>query len=82
MKKKRTVLRSVLLAGVLLGAALHLSAGQAQPAFSRPTLRLLTINVWSGLDYKGSLRFGAYEPRWKRQARYRSLLGQIRELGP
>ncbi|HEX7502358.1 MAG TPA: BamA/TamA family outer membrane protein [Acidobacteriota bacterium] len=57
-------------------------ADQAQPALSRPALRLLTINVWSGLDYKGSLRFGAYEPRWKRQARYRSLLAQIRELAP
>jgi len=56
--------------------------GQSQPVFSQPSLRLLTINVWSGLDYKGSLRFGEYEPRPIRQARYRSLLAQIRELDP
>jgi endonuclease/exonuclease/phosphatase family metal-dependent hydrolase len=82
MKKKRTVALSALLIAVLFGAAHHLSADQAQPAPSRSTLRLLTINVWSGLDYKGSLRFGAYEPSWKRQSRYRSLLAQIRELAP
>jgi endonuclease/exonuclease/phosphatase family metal-dependent hydrolase len=82
MKMKKTVALSVLLVAVLLGDARHLFAAQKQPALSRSTLRLLTINVWSGLDYKGSLRFGAYEPRRTRQARYRSLLAQIRELDP
>ena len=24
-------------------------------------LKLLTINVWSGLDYRGTFRFGKYE---------------------
>jgi endonuclease/exonuclease/phosphatase family metal-dependent hydrolase len=82
MKKNRFAVVFFLLMAFLPGAAGRLFSDHAQPAFSRLSLRLLTINVWSGLDYQGSLRFGAYEPRQKRQARYRSLLAQIRALDP
>jgi endonuclease/exonuclease/phosphatase family metal-dependent hydrolase len=46
------------------------------------SLRVLTINVWSGLDYRGTLRFGVLETAAHREARYRSLLAQIRALAP
>ncbi len=82
MMKKKSVAVLFMLMAILPGAAGRLFPVPARPALSRPTLRLLTMNVWSGLDYKGSLRFGAYEPRRKRQARYRSLLAQVRELDP
>jgi len=81
MKKKSVAVLFLFLA-VLPGANGRLFPEPARPALSRTTLRLLTMNVWSGLDYKGSLRFGAYETRGKRQARYRSLLAQVRELDP
>jgi len=82
MKKNRSVGSFFLFMALFLGAADRLLPDQAGAVPSRPALRLLTINVWSGLDYKGSLRFGTYEPRLTRQARYRSLLAQIRELAP
>ncbi len=82
VKKKRSLGLFVVLVFVLPGIGRARLPAQASPALSRPMLRLLTINVWSGLDYKGSLRFGAYEPRQARQARYRSLLAQVRELDP
>ncbi len=50
-------------------------AGQGQ-------LRLLTINVWSGLDYTGFTSFGEYEEKQRRQARFEALVGQIRDLDP
>ncbi|MFQ5676531.1 MAG: endonuclease/exonuclease/phosphatase family protein, partial [bacterium] len=46
------------------------------------TLRLLTINVWSGLDYEGSLKMGEYEPKKIRERRYRALVAQIKQLDP
>jgi endonuclease/exonuclease/phosphatase family metal-dependent hydrolase len=46
------------------------------------TLRVLSLNVWSGLDYQGTVRFGSYESREIRKARFQSLLAQIRDLAP
>lgn len=46
------------------------------------SLRLLTINVWSGLDYEGFFRFGEYETGERRQARFQSLVSQIQRLEP
>ena len=34
---------------------------------SAENLRVLTINVWSGLDYKGSLKMGEYQDRQTRE---------------
>jgi endonuclease/exonuclease/phosphatase family metal-dependent hydrolase len=45
-------------------------------------LRVLTINVWSGLDYKGTFRMGEYEDPERREIRYQSLLTQVKELDP
>jgi len=82
IKKRKSVVTFILSIATLLGFSSRLFPNHTQPALSRPSLRLLTINVWSGLDYKGGLRFGVYESRQKRQARYHSLLVQIRELNP
>ena len=49
---------------------------------SAENLRVLTINVWSGLDYKGSLKMGEYQDRQTRERRTRILLEQLRELNP
>ncbi len=57
---------------VLMGAAMA-------PA---ENLRVLTINVWSGLDYKGSVRMGEYQDRQTRERRTRILLEQLRQLNP
>ena len=45
-------------------------------------LRVLTINVWSGLDYIGKIRCGDYEQEMRRELRFRALLIQIRRLDP
>lgn len=51
-------------------------------AFSQPSLRILTINVWSGLDYLGVWKMGEYEPAERRELRFRLLLDQLRTLKP
>jgi len=48
----------------------------------RNCLRILDINVWSGLDYKGYLKCGEYETAEVREKRYKSLGTQIRQLNP
>ncbi|MBN1131604.1 MAG: endonuclease/exonuclease/phosphatase family protein [Bacteroidales bacterium] len=45
-------------------------------------LRILDINVWSGLDYEGYIKMGEYEPDSVREKRYRALVAQIRQLDP
>ncbi len=58
--------------------------GVAQKAFpTEPAnLRILTINVWSGLDYKGVIRMGEYEPAERRKLRFQALLREIQEINP
>lgn len=46
------------------------------------SLRLLTINVWSGVDYKGTFYFGEYETAARKEQRFFSLLTQIKNLTP
>ncbi len=45
-------------------------------------MKLLTINVWTGLDYNGLFKMGEYESPGKRKLRFRSLVAQVRELSP
>ena len=45
-------------------------------------IRIVTINVWSGLDYHGSLHFGEYETAVRRELRFRLLLRQVKALDP
>jgi endonuclease/exonuclease/phosphatase family metal-dependent hydrolase len=43
-------------------------------------LRILTVNVWTGLDYIGIFRMGEYEPRERRDARFLALVTQLKQL--
>ncbi|MBI3930196.1 MAG: endonuclease/exonuclease/phosphatase family protein [Armatimonadetes bacterium] len=43
-------------------------------------LTLLTINVWSGLNYRGRLRMGDLETASARRERYRDLVAELRAL--
>jgi len=45
-------------------------------------LRILTVNVWSGLDYVGVLRMGEYESKERREQRFQALVRQVRILEP
>lgn len=50
-------------------------------SFSLPgEIRILTINVWSGLTYKGFFKMGEYEHQPEK--RYELLLSEIRRLAP
>jgi endonuclease/exonuclease/phosphatase family metal-dependent hydrolase len=46
------------------------------------SVKVLDINVWSGLTYKGNLKMGEYETEKKREMRFRTLLEQIRSKDP
>jgi endonuclease/exonuclease/phosphatase family metal-dependent hydrolase len=45
-------------------------------------VKVVTINVWAGLDYEGTLKMGEYEQRdvWKK--RYQILVEELRALDP
>jgi len=51
-------------------------------AASRTTLRILTVNTWSGLDYDGFFKFGEYESDERREERFAALVGQIKKSAP
>jgi endonuclease/exonuclease/phosphatase family metal-dependent hydrolase len=59
-------------------AALILLTMTALPA----SLKVVTINVWSGLDYRGTFRFGEYETAERREQRFRLLRDGLRRLSP
>ncbi|MBI4417877.1 MAG: BamA/TamA family outer membrane protein [Ignavibacteriales bacterium] len=42
------------------------------------SLKVVTMNVWSGLDYRGTFSMGVYEPDSVREQRYRSLATELR----
>lgn len=46
------------------------------------SLKIATINVWSGLDYNGSFKMGEYETPETREQRFQILLSQIKLLSP
>lgn len=52
------------------------------PPVRRGILKVLDINVWSGLDYLGYLKTGEYESADEREKRYQALRIQIKELDP
>lgn len=45
-------------------------------------LKIVTINVWSGLDYNGSLKMAQYESPTRKNERFLILLSQLKELSP
>lgn len=84
-RKRKTPFACILL--ILIGFA---SASAGTPIAQSPNdsisksnpLRILTINVWSGLDYHGTLKFGEYESPERRATRFQLLLRQLKEANP
>lgn len=54
--------------------------GDASLAIS--TLRVATINMWSGLDYAGTMSMGEWESDERRTQRFELLVRQLREAQP
>ncbi len=50
------------------------------PACAEKILKVVTVNVWSGLTYSGALTSGTYESREERSFRYGLLVNALREL--
>jgi hypothetical protein len=71
----------VLLVLVLI-FTLHIRPEVTASGNTNDCLRILDINVWSGLDYKGYFRMGEYETPALREKRYSALVSQIRQLDP
>ena len=61
---------------------LTLDPTQARSQQGKTLLKVLDINVWSGLDYIGTLTMGEYESAAVREKRYQALVKQIKELDP
>ena len=49
---------------------------------AKQKLKVLTANVWSGLDYRGTFSFGEYESAEIRDKRFEVLVKQIKQLDP
>ncbi len=49
--------------------------------FSEP-ISVVTINVWSGLDYKGVFSYGAFEDPGAKEFRHGLLVKELKELSP
>lgn len=67
---------------LILIFALNTGSGHIQPVTTNNCLRVLDINVWSGLDYKGYIKMGEYETATVREKRYKALRSQIKQLDP
>ena len=46
------------------------------------TLKVVTINIWTGLDYVGHRRIGEYEPQAVREQRTRMLIRELKNIQP
>jgi endonuclease/exonuclease/phosphatase family metal-dependent hydrolase len=76
------MITAILLSAYALGFSFEFSPevwAQSPSAFPRE-IRVLTINVWSGLTYKGFFKMGRYPDDPER--RYKSLVTAIRKLQP
>jgi endonuclease/exonuclease/phosphatase family metal-dependent hydrolase len=67
---------------VFLALAAALAAAGQQAAAQGEELTVVTINVWAGLDYKGSFKMGEYEEKAVREQRTRILIDELRALSP
>jgi endonuclease/exonuclease/phosphatase family metal-dependent hydrolase len=78
-----TLVSLTLIMGCVLGPS-HSSKLENVPIYTLPPssgkIRILTINVWSGLTYKGFFKMGEHEHHPEK--RYELLLSEIRKLVP
>ncbi|MCF7804294.1 MAG: endonuclease/exonuclease/phosphatase family protein [Candidatus Marinimicrobia bacterium] len=49
---------------------------------AQQSLTVLTLNVWSGLDYEGVWEMGEYESESQRNQRYEILVRELKDLAP
>ncbi len=49
---------------------------------SAQSLRVATVNFWSGLDYRGAIMMGEYEPDSTRERRLEILIQEMKEAAP
>jgi endonuclease/exonuclease/phosphatase family metal-dependent hydrolase len=83
MKRYIVIVLALFMSTPFVGAVAALSNAAAQSIEpGEGQLRIMTINVWSGLDYKGTLSMGEYEPPEVREARFQALVQEIRSLSP
>lgn len=71
----------MLLLCVVLAVSVR-TVGRSEAVDTGSDLRVMTINVWSGLDYKGNLKMGEYESPETRELRFQALLAEIGSLKP
>ena len=67
---------------LILIFAVSIRSGEIPTVTADNCLRILDINVWSGLDYEGYIKMGEYETDLVREKRYQALIAQIRQLDP
>jgi len=71
------------LAGCAVGPVVELSPDESlayEPFRPAREIRILTLNIWSGLTYEGTFSFGEYPD--DREKRYEALVAGIRALSP
>lgn len=76
------VFSSLVMMFLSLGTMTLSYAGGDAMVSARKELRVMILNVWSGLDYKGTLRMGEYETVEVRETRFQALVEEIRTLSP
>ncbi len=76
--------KALLLAAAVVsfGPAMSRCAPRSDNFTGHDSLRVVTINVWSGLDYRGTLRFGEHESVDRREKRFDLLVIGLRRLAP
>lgn len=78
-----TMLMPVFMAGCVKSPSMGFTDDEAaaySPATSPRSVRIVTINVWSGLTYKGIFKIGQYPDN--PEERYKSLVMGLRKLDP
>ena len=69
--------------GVIMTVDVSCKQASDRPkGFQSNAIKVMTINVWSGLDYIGTFKMGEYETPQIREKRYQALLKEIANLKP
>ncbi len=82
IKLKKIAGRQAITIVLFIVTVLLSCAGKEHAPFTGTTITVMTINVWSGLDYIGTLKMGEYESPLIREKRYQAFLAEIHKLSP
>ncbi len=72
-------MKSIIISVILI---IVLSAKLLNAAQEHHNLKIVTVNVWSGLDYDGIISVGEYEKPQRRKERFEILLKQLKAEDP